>query len=488
MESNQIAKVESLLNSLPEGYSNYLKICLDPFHDKTIRFEGAPTSRNASSVTLCLNQEQVYTAADFALVTDPTWDAHFSMFPFLGHHDVQTGFYTNPPNFNEIEVSSGSPVSFTLYPMSVCGVNTGTPTYAVAAQGDPLNVLGLDAQSLLAFVTNPAANEDAAFRTLRIVGQSFEVIDESPDIYQQGALTVYRYPLDQTAQQWYFRTTVPAGDPWDSPTDGSIVRTLLETYALRTPPTNTATAVLVTGSDTWKAREGCYVVGTAYESEIPFKQVDYKPINLIGSCPASQPNYQTGYYKWIDENIGANAFQAYNLVAGPDPINLGSPDAVFPFNLSGAYFTGLSTQYGVLRLRYRLYVEILSDPQDNTLAPLASPTIPFEQTLAELVMRTVAEQPAGVPQSWNPKGEAWRRILGTVSKVSDALAGPLSALYPNAGLILMGAGGLARNQLNKSKKKKNANTAVPKPPPVLISSINQSRAQAQKGKGGAKKT
>lgn len=463
-----LPKTENLIEGLPEGYANYVKVCIDPYHDRTIRFEGAPTSRSATSVCLCYNQEQTYSAADFGILpATPTWDAHFAMFPFLNSHQVDSGIHST---------ASGSPTltpgfqSYTLYPMTVNGVPSGTPTYAYSTSNTSANFLGLSTNSLTTFISNPSADDPSSSRTLRIVGEAFEVIDESPDIYQQGSVTVYRYPLDTslTNINVYYRglsTDIPV-IPYGAPPATSLdMNVQSNSYVLRTPPSNTSSAVLVSGSETWKAKEGAYVIGTQSISEIPFNQVDNTPIHLLGVCPSTQPNNPAGSYSLIDRRW---QYQVQGEATVGTGFAVPFPDSISPFNLSGAYFTGLSTQYATLRLRYRLYVEILTDPSDNTLTPLASPTLPFNEAIQEMVMQVLSQLPAGCPQTMNPKGEWWKKVLHKVGRVAEDLAGPLSTLSPEVGLILQGGGRLLSNSTRpkgEQKKKDKPASTTPKSSP-----------------------
>lgn len=483
---NRLILMAAVIERLPEEYSNYLKVSLDPFHDSSIRFEGAPTSRNATSVVLCLNQEETYTASDFGIdfTTTPSWDAHFAMYPFLTGKTLMGGIERNSTTGAlPLTGPTGAIYYPKLLPMSVHGVASGLPTYSVPAYtaSPELVIQGLHNQSLVNFVTgsNPTANErnGPGRRTLRIVGESFEVVDESPDIYAQGACTVYRYPLDCTPANRLVRCNVPGGTGAAPPTSvpnpqsvtpypgtnwlGGTLSYMINTYDIRTPPVNTAVAVLIPGSKTWRAKEGCYVVGTQYMSEIPFKTLDVTPTIFTGYQPTVgtvQPS--TGLYTFMDAWI-SNEYQGSvaspvnptyaNYKVGPysDP----EADAIFPFNLSGAYFTGLSSQYGTLRLRYRVYVEILTDPCDNMLAPLGSPTLPYDQVLQEFCMKVIAQQEAGVPQTMNPKGEKWRGVLSTISKVLTTVSPAATLINPNLGNITGGAAMALQGAAQYGKKK-----------------------------------
>lgn len=453
------------LEKLPDEYSNYLKITLDPYHDASIRFEGAPTSRNATSVVLCINQERTYSAEDFGIdsETKPQWDAHFAMYPFLTAKTLVGGVeHNNTTGLLTLQRDAAN-VYPTLYPMSVQGVPAGVPTYCVQNftdldQNYKWNILGLSNQSLTSYVTgssttNPNRNGPGR-RTLRIVGESFEVVDESPEIYSQGACTVYRYPLDITPSSRIVRFPVPIVNGNDPPTEGpdptgvpyigyyyegGVISQTINTYDLRTPPINTSVAVLVPGSKTWKAKDGCYVVGTQYAGEIPFKTLDTMPTLFTGYQPTVGASFgeSTSVYSfadaWITQEFQGSVINSvaadtrqYFVSSYGDP----EPDACFPFNMSGAYFTGLSSQYASLRLRYRVYVEILTDPCDNMLAPLGSPTVPYDQALQELCMKVIASQEAGVPQTMNPAGEKWKQVLSSISKSLLAVSPVLSALGP----------------------------------------------------------
>jgi len=468
---NNISSIENLINELPEGYSNYLKICLDPYHDKSIRFEGAPSSRSATSVTLCINQELSLGADDFGInaTTNPTWDAHIVMYPFLASHNMLSGYWDLSQQYTN-ELVLNPTAAFTLYPLSVHGVPSGTPTYSMEDAGvGHLTVKGLHNGSLTTFSGSGLTYQSTARRCLRIVGESFEVIDESPEMYQQGTCTVYRYPLDTSLN----RALVVGqhGLQWPTPSAAqAFVKQPHEIYSLKAPPSNPASAVLVSGSETWKSQEGAYVVGTQYETEIPFKTCDTHRILCDGVYPPTEP-------RWADASTAAYLFGDQSLIltdyaaSGPLPVTTttySKVDACFPFNMSGAYFTNLSSTYGALRIRYRVYVEILTDPTDLTLVPLASPTLPYKQSLMETIMEIISHQPSGVPQSWNPEGKAWRKILGTIGSVIKRGA-PLGAVFaPEAGIVMNALGDLAVRTSKSGKKPKKPGTegrpkAAPKP-------------------------
>lgn len=462
-----IQSTENLINSLPEGYANYLRVCLDPYHDKTIRFEGAPSSRSATSVTLCLNQERSFNADDFGIdsAVHSTWDVHFTMYPFLNKHPMFTGFWdASSANGNEFKLNRTA--AFNAYPLMVHGVPSGTPTYSMEdiAVGS-INILGLDSSGLTTYQAASAANYSFVRRCLRIVGESFEVVDESPEIYQQGACTVYRYPLDTSLNRSISVGQIPNPSGWVVPTSG-YVRQPHELYSLKAPPSNPASAVLVSGSETWKARDGAYVVGTPSVADIPFKTCDSHRILFDGVFPPTEPrwpDYASAGYLFADSSLLNSDFGAYG--SSPVTTTTYSPvDACFPFNLSGAYFTNLSSAYGSLRLRYRVYVEILTDPTDSTLVPLASPTLPMNQALNEFIMNIISHQPAGHRQIDNPGGEAWRKILKSIGEVATKSAPALDVIIPGMGGVMSTSGELAKSIAGvigrKKKAKKVTNVTV----------------------------
>jgi len=441
-----VSKMQRYIDAMPMGYSNYIKVCLDPFHDKNIKFEGAPTSRSATSVVLCVNQELTVAADDFPTITESTWDAHVVMYPML---NVQACHWANEV-LGMTRVDPTTTDTFNLYPLTVQGVNSGQPTYSTNdyATFTP-DTIGLDCSNLLTYATGNV-NNGPGRRVLRIVGSSFEVVNESPDIYTQGAVTVYRYPLNVEPCNRMIETYFPTGTTVN-PT-GSNIPTAADVYMveqrqiteLRAPPSNQPNAVLVPGSATWKAKEGVYVTATQYEPEIPFVPVANSNLLVTGYTPTVGPKFTgtNSRYSFGGLNTQRPIQGCYRSGAGTQLAPAwGTPlNAFFPFNLSGAYFTGLSSQYTVLRLRYKTFVEILTDPSDNTLAPLASPTLPYNQDLQELVMKVLADLPPGVPQTWNPDGEAWRAALATLGKVATVAAGPLDSWLPGSGEVARGVG------------------------------------------------
>jgi len=460
----------SVIEKLPVGYDEYLKVSLDPYHDSSIRFEGAPTSRNAATVTLCLNQEETYSAADFGIIT-PQWDAHFVMYPFIKAIPLLSG---NEKDFTTslLDFALGTPV---MYPMSVHGVPSGTETYMTADYqlNLPPQIQGLDCGALASYATGNntgTSSNGPGRRMLRIVGESFEVVDESPDLYQQGACTVYRYPIDVTpanrvVRHSYESNTTNALNPFGPNSvawGGGVLSRSVNCYDIRAPPSNTSVAVLINGSKTWKAKEGAYVVGTQYTSEVPFKTLDNSDVLFTGYTPTAGNSTLGADARYsFGSTTFKQSYQGGSHMSNPDYDPLISTNAFFPFNMSGAYFTGLSTQYATLRLRYRVYVEILADPGDNTLAPLASPSLPYEQLLQEFCMKVIAQEEAGVPQTMNPKGEKWKKVLRSISKVANAAGPVLDLVMPGLGGATA-ATGTALDSVTRVKaasKKKKAKPA-----------------------------
>jgi hypothetical protein len=132
-----------------------------------------------------------------------------------------------------------------------------------------------------------------------------------------------------------------------------------------------------------------------------------------------------------------------------DVVNADSFNSIVPYNMTGAYFTGLSGQYATLRLRTKFIYEILPDPQDTSLIPLATPTVPRNYDFETLLEKVISEIPYGVPQTMNPKGEFWGMILKTTKKVgqqaikaaqSPLVQGLASAVNPTAGAMIAGLG------------------------------------------------
>lgn len=413
---------------------------LDPFHDMPYRLEGAPSDGNSDSVVMTYNQELTINAANFALPTTEgsKWDFHVAILPLVQQASFYSGRLESPCRLNAGGSSDESPF-VQMYPITVSAAAAGGKTF-IYDTGYPA-FIGM-APNIGGFFSNTASGVFIP-RTLRVIGQSFEVVDETPKFYQQGSCTTYSRPSN-VVKGWQ-GTFVQALSGATSSTSRFMRGT-----QCAAPPNDIRQVTILPNSKTWKSSEGAYVVGKNFDSDNRFERLGTNDLIFYNPNDPDTDTLKNCY--WSRESINQ---QYTNLNTGiwSDSFNRSTN-----YNISGAYFTGVSGQYGTYRIRSKIMYEILPDPTDSSLIPLATPTIPRNPPFERLLRETIAAMPAGVPQTMNPKGELWGLVIKTAKKAAKAVAkNPMGALETGANIAQAMSGnpaGLA-NQIARTLEAKN---------------------------------
>lgn len=441
---------KTIFGNFSEREQAYAISQLDPFHDTPYKLEGAPSDANADSVVMVVNQERVVSASDFGLSTasGDKWDLHISLMPIL-----QRGtFYSVRQSQSTLFVTGGSsdesPFT-TIFPLTMSAAASGDPTFIYDA-GLP-QFIGIDNQ-LPGFFSSASSTIQIP-RVMRVIGIAFEVVDETPKYYQQGSCTVYlKQSTIQDASRIGIQATRSGG------TANQAINSLFELVGA--PPNNLEQATILPNSKTWKASEGAYVVGRRTDSDNQFRRST--TTNTVFYNPNFPPN-----------PLLKNSFvprEAFNGILTPSASEwYDSFNMSIPYNVSGAYLSGLSSQYGTYRIRTKFMYEILPDPSDTTLIPLATPTIPRNPKFEYLLAQTLMGLPVGVPQTMNPKGEFWGMIIKKAKKVATAVnnvasnplveAGATAAFGPAGTAVVEAARGsswIAKNVLSTLSKNQKA--------------------------------
>lgn len=396
---------------------------LDPFHDEAYKLNGAPSDQSADSVVITVNQEIVVDASDFGLPTiaGAKWDLHVATLPLTQSARAYGVYSLQPAGFSAGATTGTESMFKTLYPISLSANNSGDPTYCAVSTLIP--ILGIS-PGITSYVSNPSAAVTTP-RCLRIIALSFEVVDESPTLYQQGACTVYSRASNVTSNRIYDTIVTPTGDNVNR-------NTLLYTDSFSAPPTRIQQATILPNSKTWKASEGAYVIARKTVDTVPFTRPSAANFFMI-----SPPDSDNAVLKnsWVGR-------ESLNLVR--DPANVAYQDAftaVTPYNVSGAYLTGLNSEFGTYRIRSKISYEIIPDPADTTLIPQATPSLPRNPQFEALLQETIHRLPPGVPQTMNPAGEWWK-VIRKVSGVALKAVAPVLGIThgPIAGVLTMAAG------------------------------------------------
>jgi len=440
----------SLFSEFSEAERAYATSLLDPFHDSPFRLTGAPSDQLSSSTVFTVNQELVVGAGDFGLpvTSGNKWDLHVSSIPLLRASNC---YLVRHVEANRYQGSGGASESNfkLLYPITASANSTGSTTFT-----DVANTLGITSDVCYFSANSSATWQD--LRTMRVIGQSFEVVDETPQLYKQGSVTVYSRASAATENRLIQSNVVLTGA-------GSASSQSQNADTFNCPPNRIQQATIIPNSKTWLAEKGAYVTAKPATTAPSF----FRPgiSQFLGQNPTDNID-QLSYNNWL-------AREGTNSVASPSVVTYANDaNMVLPFNTCGAYFTGLNSEFGVFRIRSKVNYEIIPDPSDSALISLSTPTLTRNPKFEALLAVLLSKLPAGYPQTDNPGGEVWRMIrktAGTIRTVLNTVAPSVGMAYPAAIPVFQTADLALRAVEGKKKKKKQPDQKTKqKAPPRLL--------------------
>jgi len=204
----------------------------------------------------------------------------------------------------------------------------------------------------------------------------------------------------------------------------------------RTPPPTLAQAMSIPGSLSRKAKEGAYIQFRASKGQPnpPIEPMRNTRVFLGKSAIQATNGNSIGGY--------ACAPSAWNTIAAFTPVpNLPYSQAV-PFDISGAYFNGMSASTA-LNITLRLYIEVFPTAANQTLVSLTQPC-PCDDPIAyELYSCVGRNLPPGCEVKYNDNGGWFKGLMKTIASVAPTVGSALGTIIPGGGLIGKAAGGLA---------------------------------------------
>lgn len=338
--------------------SNLLDICKDADIDP----EGWPDL--VSSRHLVQKIEQTVTIAKPVTIPSGGWDCSIYMSPMVTSLPMIQ--YTPSPSApNVLDVNAYT--TGIVFPASGgLEVRAGVPgsdlTYADLVSSNPMDVK----------YTNDC--------NVRVIGMGFEICNTTNELNVQGAITVFRAagnPLDETLGLHLSNSAV-----------GSFPQGDVNAYSMPQVPENSAQAKIIPGSKTWKAKDGCYCNCTLASDQI--KPSDGRALfNVPYYIEFSTGTVWSCHQKTFPGNV---------LI--PDYVGGARKPLFAPFNLSGAFFTGLSDTT-VLTVNYTWIIERFPTYANTDLIVLSRRATLFDPTAIELYARIADLLPAGVPFNEN---------------------------------------------------------------------------------------
>jgi hypothetical protein len=429
--STRKATLNSLVSSgalSPEGKS-WLIEALDPYHDEQITLTGYPDNNVSGSVIQCVKQTMSFGVPP--TVASGNWDCHITMFNSElknagAGQNWDSNIFSNPGALS----LKASPSIFTYAPE---GVYAYSGTAGVQLYG------GNDASAYRSgglFVTDGSTNTYLE-GNCRVIAKGFEVINTTADIYKQGTVSVYRQPtpapLSKVTTGYTNATSLESECDSDCSRDkkrkslkgedegvGALPTTLgfASTYNIQQPPKDLASLMLLAGSQQFKAADGVYVVATMNTLDNPAKQLE------AAVCAAWTDSIGVGNNGVAVVKPAVSNFSATSTALAPSGCV-----HISPFNMCGAYFTGLSQQT-TLTVNAIWYVERFPTPIESDLVVLASPSPGFDPVALEIYQRALAHLPVGVMQGENPIGEWFNAVLKAVKNYGVPIGRAIGTVVP----------------------------------------------------------
>lgn len=520
----------------PEG-KRWLIEALDPFHDEQLTTTGFPDMNVADSIVQCIKKTQTIKKSP-DLEPGANWDVNIVLWPLPQQdHPDQTEY--SPSTYSTNLSASNASLQTNETAAGVKTFPIGGITAYQADSGEA--TFGNPGDGTQGHVDSKTCTLDLPTKYLagssRVIAMGMEVVNTTSELHLQGQVLVYRVPMPQPNNlytAWVFTIDssliiawlLSKGEKLDEDADGHVVLkpshwakwkahlaqakaeevdvstkrksghlpapTFVDTlgnngymsvWGAPMPPGTLDQATLLAGSQQWEAKKGCYCVATLNTLDNPAKvqmpQVAaffQKPIDATqgGSAPTGQNGVGTGLGTLVGD-VGPTAGKLQP-----------SMQFIAPFNVAGAYFTGLSPET-TLSVSVNYYVERFPDPQEEDLVVLASPSPGHDALAMDIYAKAMRLMPVGVQQNENPFGEWFQNVVYQVAKV----AGPALKMVPNP--VIAGIGTIAEDLAEalkpappkkKSKKARNGKTAAaatPNKTPAL-----KSTGASGAGKGGRK--
>jgi hypothetical protein len=235
----------------------------------------------------------------------------------------------------------------------------------------------------------------------RPYGYAMEIVNNTAPLYQQGTCTVWRQPMPPPSDATTFSVNSTLGT-------GAFFGSLTGLLCPE-PPATVAEALLLNGSRQWHAKEGAMIVSTTnMDTNPPILGQHIVPIYYPDSSLDSSVVYTTPQ---ASANTGT---PVTNTIIFPRHFVSG-------YNMSGAFFTGLSQQTS-LTINVRVFLEIFPSQLGNSLTALAQPSAPYDPIALKIISECMKEMPPGVMLCENGFGDWLSDVVGKIGSFISPIA------------------------------------------------------------------
>lgn len=435
-QAEKLMETWSARGLISEEGKDWLTACLDPFHDAQLQhLAGYPDIETSPSVVRLVKQSMTLTCP----TTIPgNWDCLIVQWPWFD----QRPFAETVPS-----VGRQNNQLFSWSPIQPLG---GLQAFAVPS-GSPFDLSDPAVLSLGSIVLTQPILQGSK----RLVGCGFEIHNTTAEIYKQGAICnfmMHNVPRDASAFLATQNFALPAGGM------ASAVSNIFNGTSFRAPPTTTAEALLIPGSNEWAAKDGVYVT-------CRFQGVDNPPFTVDYNLPVL---FDTDD---VPGGIGVNTSQIFFPIEAVTPASAQAPAfSTFPIHTSGCIMTGLSNQTS-LRLNSNVFIEAFPGPRQQLDLSIATPSASFDPRALEIYSHTLGHAPIAVPVGENPLGEWFMDMVGKVGNflgnmggIPGAIGNAASAIAGTMKPFMTSPSGTNQNKPKKKQPKKSVAAPAPRNP------------------------
>lgn len=413
---DKAARSDAKIKRLADGVGctkqslDWLESALDPFPDENRDISGFPDMVNGKSVVQCFRSKTTVSAPGAV-----NWDAHI-------FHD---GMFQSVPvvtttvNYNSYAQTGQGVTSYNVGGISVRTAAANAPLYLDTTK----NAMQLD----------PGFDESIPYR---VIAQGFEISNTTAELNKQGNVIVWRQPQAEL--------------PMGIANVGPLVTTANQSVSLlsyQNPPETASQALILQGSQSWKAADGVYAVGTIGNPTLSLHK------NTTAEANSSLV-------------VNSNSVIYFPPIIGANPYTVQQRVVQSGFNQYGAYFTGLSPET-TLDVVWHFIVERFPRSVDTDLVTMSSNSSPYDPKALELYSKTSWHLPVGCKVDENGLGD-W---IADVASILQDFGVPGMGFVKN-----VAKGGQA---IANSFEKQSTNNVEPERPPPRLQQQQQVRLAPQ---------
>lgn len=412
----------------PSG-TDWFKRAVDPFHDYELpNLQGYPDGHVEPSLLYTVNRQFNLTKPE-TLSEGSNWDAHIALLPVDMHSGAATGVFLFPRGSNtgstgagvllKDETAANKRSCASLQGLCMWTGPTGDETFKASA-------LDFADANIRVHSLNPTVylSSDKLPLTYRTIAAGFEVVNTTATIHRQGDVTVYTSDGHGQETSWWaiereFNGTVsyanglPAGNIATDGTSQAPVRGPL----FKSPPTNIGQAKQTLGARTWQAAEGAYVPARIHTVNEYGSVCKHDWTMITNSTTGTLPSdWSEQGQSWLE--LGADNATLEDVVTKITPNRQGARRAshISHYDISGAYFTGLSPET-TLTVTLRMSLELIPSPSDFSRMSLVRVPPVLDANALALYSEVVRLLPPGVPVNYNAGGKWFKMAIASVREV-----------------------------------------------------------------------